>query len=91
MPPAAELTLAYEALRAQATGELPRTTPRGMAVLVAHGCTAWVQAWAALVPMPTMDPPAAVDHDASAGLRGELVHLLAEMAVRCHRTRWVSA
>jgi hypothetical protein len=40
--PAGQLTLAYEAMRAQATGQLPTVTPRGLALFLAEGFPAWL-------------------------------------------------
>jgi hypothetical protein len=45
-----ELTLASEALRAQATGQLPVVTPRGLALFLAAGLPDWMKAWSSLVP-----------------------------------------
>lgn len=83
--PGGELTLAYEALRAQATDELPAIAPRGLALFLAAGFPDWMKAWTPLVPtVPTT--PAAPHHRAPAvGLGGEVVQLLTEMAMGCQR------
>jgi len=47
---AGDLTLAYEALRAQATGEVAAVTPRGLALFLAAGFPDWMKAWAPLAP-----------------------------------------
>jgi hypothetical protein len=89
-PPTAQLRLAYEALRAQATGQLPTTTPRGLALFLAAGCPTWMNAWMPLAaPMPKI--PAAPHHhqEPSVGLGGEVVQLLTEMALGCQRKRTV--
>ena len=85
--PAGELTLDYEALRGQATGQLPTRTPRGLALFLAEGCAAWTQAWMPLPPAPAANRPAVSDRQPPIAPGGEVVQLLAEMALRCHR-RW---
>ena len=83
--PAGELSLAYEALRAQATGQLPATTPRGLALFLTAGCPTWMQAWTPLavgVPRTTAAPHR---REASVGLASEVVQLLTQMAVGCQR------
>jgi hypothetical protein len=86
---AGELTLAYEALRAQATGELPATTPRGLALFLAEGLPTWMQAWTPVASTPTTARPTAREHPPPTGVGGEVVKLLAEMALRCQR-RWAT-
>ncbi|MGH9107628.1 MAG: hypothetical protein ACRDZX_17720 [Acidimicrobiales bacterium] len=84
---AADLARGYEALRAQALGELPALTPRGRAVLMSAGLPAWMGA----LPPPSR-PRAPVTPGAEPvpqnGQGGELVRLLAEMLLasqaRCH-------
>jgi len=87
---AGELTLAYEALRAQATGQLPAVTPRGLALFMAAGFPTWLKAWAPLARLP-IKAPRAVESDYSppTGIGGEVVQLLAEMALNCQK-RWVT-
>jgi len=80
--PAAELEQAYEALRAQATGQLAAVTPRGLALFLAGGLAAWLVVWARPAPAPapptpTTDAPRLV----LAGLSLELVRVLTEMAL----------
>jgi hypothetical protein len=83
--PAAELTLAYEALRAQATGELPAATPRGLALFLAAGFPDWMKAWSPLAPTVPQSP-AASHHQAPPVIPGEeVVQLLTEMALGCQR------
>jgi hypothetical protein len=87
--PAHDLTLAYEALRAQATGGLPASTPRGLALFVAAGCPTWMSAWQPLVtavrrtaiPSSPVEPPS--------GSRAEVVQVLTEMALG-RQKRWTS-
>ena len=88
---AGELTLAYEALRAQATGGLPAVTPRGLALFLTAGFPAWINAWTPLAPMltPTAARPVASDRQPAADLGGEVVQLLAEMALSCQK-RWAT-
>jgi hypothetical protein len=87
--PAAELTRAYEALRAQATGELPRTTPRGLALLLAAGVPAWLTAWQPLTPTVLKGPAPPQDRAPTVGVGREVVQLLMEMALGCHKG-WTS-
>ena len=81
--PAAELEQSYEALRAQAAGEIPSFTPRGLAVFLGRGMFAWM---CACPPRPRPAPPtlpaSAENIDAGlAGVSAELVRLLAAMVV----------
>ncbi len=87
---AGELTLAYEALRAQATGELPAVTPRGLAMFLAAGFPTWMKAWAPLAPVPIKAPPAVNSNcNPPIGIRAEVVQVLAEMALSCQK-RWAT-
>ena len=83
--PAAELEQSYEALRAQAAGEIPSCTPRGLAVFLAHGMSAWMCACPPRprpTPTPPTSPASAENIDAGlAGVSGELVRLLAAMVI----------
>jgi len=82
---AGELTFAYEALRAQATGQLPEVTPRGLALFLAAGFPGWMKAWSPLAPTvpkasvapPRREPPVVSGND--------VVQLLTEMALGCQR------
>jgi hypothetical protein len=82
---AGDLTPAYEALRAQATGQLPAVTPRGLALFLAAGFPDWMKAWSPLAAaMPTVpavrarrEPPVVAGND--------VVRLLTEMALGCQR------
>ena len=86
---AGELTLAYEALRAQATGELPAVTPRGLALFLAAGFPTWISS-CALVPLPTKAPRAVHSGcNPPTGIGGEVVQLLAEMALNFQK-RWAT-
>ncbi len=87
--PADELTLAYEALRAQATGELPSVTPRGLVLFLAAGFPTWMKTWTPLAPAAPTRPAAPGQREVPVGLGNEVVQLLAEMALGCHR-RWTS-
>jgi len=84
--PAAELTLAYEALRAQATGGLPSSTPRGLALFVAAECATWLHAWqplaAAAIPKTSATSKPV---ESPAGSRTEVVQVLTEMALACQK------
>lgn len=81
-----ELTVAYEALRAQATGQMPTTTPRGLALCLTAGLPTWMKAWAPLSPAV---PPSATTGSRTEGtpiqMGGEVVRLLTEMALGCQR------
>lgn len=81
------MTLGYEALRAQATGDLPAVTPRGLTLFLAAGSPAWMKAWAPLTPAT---PAPRADREVRIGLGGEVVQLLTEMALGCRR-RWATA
>jgi hypothetical protein len=86
-----DLTRGYEALRAEAVGELPGVPPRGRAVLLHAGLVAWMRALPPLTPAPRpgrsrIDAPAMTP----AGMHGELVSVLAGMALRAGR-RWCRA
>lgn len=88
--PRGELTFAYEALREQATGGLPSSTPRGMALFVAAGCPAWMHAWQPVaVAAPTTSSPARNPAESPAGSRAEVIQVLTEMALACQK-RWTS-
>ena len=80
----------YEALRAQARGQLPSLTPRGLAVFLRAGLVAW------MCSCPPREPPGPArpapaprggspQLRAPAGASAELVQLLAEMAIQSQR------
>jgi len=74
-----ELCAGYEALRAVATGAAVSESPRGLALLLAQGLPAWMQAWS---PLPPAAPGAAArERPPAAGLGTEVVRLLTEMAL----------
>ena len=75
----ADLVAGYEALRAQALGEIPATTPRGLAVLMRGGLPAWMRA---LAPTSRPSRPAhPVAASEPTGFGAELVSLLTEMVL----------
>jgi hypothetical protein len=79
--PPVELAQAYEALRAQAVGQLPAVTPRGLALFLRVGLAGWM---AACAPPTAAAPPRAADGRGVAprvALDGELVRILAAMAL----------
>jgi hypothetical protein len=78
------LTLAYEALRAQATGQLPATTPRGLALFLMAGFPDWMKASTPLAPV-VPKTPAPHHRQPPTRVDGEVVQLLAEMALSCQR------
>ena len=82
----AELTPAYEALRAQATGEMPPATPRGLTLFLSAGTPAWMKAWRPLAPTPASPT---VDQVVPVPVGDEVARLLTEMALGGHR-RWAS-
>lgn len=84
-----ELTLAYEALRAQATGELPAVTPRGLTLFLLAGLPAWMRAW---TPVTAAAPPTRTvrsDQGVPVAVASDVVRLLTEMALGCQR-RWAT-
>ena len=89
LPPNAGLTLAYEALRAQATGQLPASTPRGLALFLTVGCPAWMHAWQPVAAAVRITPAAPHQVEPPAGLDDEVVQVLTQMALGCQR-RWTS-
>lgn len=87
--PASGLTLTYEALRAQATGGVPVSTPRGLALFLAAGCTAWMHAWRPVAEALRSTPSAPHQAAPSGAWGGEVVQVLTEMALGCQK-RWTS-
>ena len=84
----AQLEQAYEALRAQATGLLPATTPRGLALFLASGLPSWLGAWTAPVLAPARLQPApavAVPKPGLTDVSVELVMVLTEMVLGSQR------
>jgi hypothetical protein len=82
---AGELTLAYEALRAQATGQLPAVTPRGLALFMTAGFPDWMTAWSPLAPAVAKTPAAPSRWEPPVVPGNDVVQLLTEMALGCHR------
>ncbi len=86
---AAELTDGYEALRAQALGQLPGLTPRGLAVFIRGGLPGWMVACA---PAPgaraARSPADIIPARRLAGVSAELVRVLTEMALGSQRRCW---
>ena len=72
------LAAGYEALRAEALGDLPTESPRGLAVILSQGLSGWMRAWAAPASVPPAPVPTAAPA-AGAGLGAEVVRLLTEM------------
>lgn len=85
-----ELARSYEALRAQAVGELAAVTPRGLAVLRRAGLVTWMRACPPGAPAARREPPGAGHGTALGGVSGELVSVLTEMALGAGR-RWRGA
>jgi len=82
--PAIDIGRAYEAVRAQAVGQVPTITPRGLTLLLDAGLTTWINACPPLAPGP---PPnvASEPRPSLAGLSLELVSVLTEMALSNRR------
>lgn len=76
-----ELERTYEALRAQALGAIPAVTPRGLALLRRAGLVAWMTACPPGAPASRPERPGAGQATALAGMSGELVSVLTEMAL----------
>lgn len=75
----------YEDLRAQATGQVPPATPRGLNVLLNSGLSSWIEVCPLATPHPA--PAVTVDSTSTAPVRppadtsAELVAILTEMAL----------
>jgi hypothetical protein len=75
----------YEDLRAQATGQVPAATPRGLALLLHSGLPAWMAACPLVAAEPT--PVSAASFASAtparhlAGMGPELVAIITEMAL----------
>jgi hypothetical protein len=81
-----ELAQAYEALRAQAIGQTPTVTPRGLALVRRAGLAAWMPAHAPLsAAAPAAHPRDAGPRTPRVAVDAELVRLLTEMALGGHR------
>lgn len=78
-PSPAALAQAYEAIRAQATGERADSTPRGLALFLAAGLPAWLHAWTPLAPATA--PATRTARELPAALGRDVVRLLTEMAL----------
>lgn len=84
--PADDLVQAYEALRAQAVGQTPTVTPRGLALFLRVGLAGWMPACA---PLGSASPSKRSTDDRpqtpAVDLDGELVRVLTEMALGSQR------
>jgi len=87
--PAGQLTVAYEAMRAQATGQLPRVTPRGLALFLAEGFPAWLNIWKPVAMVAHRTASAPRRPQPAVGVEGEMVQVLTEMALGCQK-RWTA-
>jgi hypothetical protein len=74
-----ELYAGYEALRATMTGSAPASAPRGLALLMSQGLPCWMRAFARVA--PPAPQVVADERTVLAGLAGEVVRLLTEMAL----------
>ena len=79
----------YEALRAQAIGELSDLTPRGLGVFMRSGVPGWMVACAPSMEHRSRSSPVDSRTPARrlAGASAELVRMLAEMALVSSRRR----
>jgi hypothetical protein len=77
----AELVQSYESLRSQATGQIPTSTPRGLALLLSSGMPAWMAACAPVMPPATPAASSGAPARPLVGLGADLVRLLTEMAL----------
>jgi hypothetical protein len=83
--PADELCAGYEALRATGAGSVVSSeTPRGLALFLAQGLPAWMRAFCALAPAPSIVPVA--ERPVAPGLGADLVRVLTEMVLGCRPT-----
>jgi len=80
-----ELERQYEALRAQALGEVPTAGARGLAVLRRAGLVAWMRACPPEVPSLRQEPSGCGLGAPFAGMHGELASVLTEMALGAGR------
>lgn len=88
--PAVDLAAAYEALRAQAVGQMPAGTPRGLALFRRVGLAGWMPACAPIsTQISTATTSAQVDGHRQrmprVDLDGALVQILTEMALGSRR------
>lgn len=82
-----DLEQGYEALRAQAVGEIPSVTPRGLALFLRAGLPAWMSACAP-VTRPTLMTRSSTDGRQErrlSSLSTDLVGVLTEMALGSRR------
>jgi hypothetical protein len=82
--PADELCAGYEALRATGAGSVVSETPRGLALFLAQGLPAWMRAFCALAPAPSIVPLG--EHPVAPGLGADVVRVLTEMVLGCRPT-----
>jgi hypothetical protein len=82
-----DLEQGYEALRAQAVGEIPSVTPRGLALFLRAGLPTWMSACAPVTP-PTLMTRSSTDGSQErrlSSLSTDLVRVLTEMALGSRR------
>lgn len=84
---ARELERRYEALRAQALGEVPAAAPRGLGLLRTAGLVAWMRACPPEAPSARHEPSGCGPGAPFVGMHGELASVLTEMALGAGR-RW---
>lgn len=81
-----DLEQGYEALRAQAVGEIPSVTPRGLALFLRAGLPAWMSACAPVTrPTLTRSSTHGSQERRLSSLSTDLVRVLTEMALGSRR------
>lgn len=79
----------YEDLRAQATGESPYiATPRGLALFLRCGMSAWMLAWSDHISVTRPTPTMSTNDEGNGlpdSLHSEVAALLASMALRVQK------
>jgi len=85
---APDLEQGYEALRAQAVGEIPSLTPRGLTLFLRGGMLAWMCACAPSRRSTPAQTTSARSHRGLASASAEVVSLLTEMALSSRRRCW---
>ncbi|MBI2325647.1 MAG: hypothetical protein HYU87_11900 [Chloroflexi bacterium] len=83
--PVAEITRAYEAVRAQATGDLAASSPRGLALILDQGLASWIAAWSSRMRGEVATTTSVRTTEASDPVSAELASVLAEMALASRR------
>ena len=90
-PPTATLVASYEALRRMARGQWgPDDGPSlGLAILLRHGVTAWLRAWAMCPPPADRASRSAQPRAIAPVVHTELAQLWAHMALSHQEAAWI--